>query len=130
MSYDGVINNNDLGNWCYSVSLKLLAHHFDSRQYPYTEIATTWRKELNGDIIEAILGLVPFLRSPDSCTIGAKLPDMRSAILGHLTHCSEDELDLYIGVMAGAVAQVKLVCDDLADLGVWQDPTTTSHLLC
>ena len=46
--------------------------------------------------------------------MGAMLPEMRSAMLGHLTHCSEDELDLYIGVMAEPVTQVKLVCGDLA----------------
>ena len=126
MSYDGAISGQDLGNWTYSTSLKVLAHHFDSRLHPYTQVVTTWNDELNGDIIEAILGLVPFLRSPGSCTIRA--PEVRSVICRHLP--SEYELQLYTGVMAEAVTQVKLVCGDLAHRGVWQDSTATSHFLC
>ena len=125
LSYDGAINGQDFGNWTYSTSLKVLSHHFHSRLHPYSAIVTTWNDELNGDIIEAILGLVPFLRSPGSCTIRA--PEVRSAICRHLP---SDDLELYIGVMAEAVTQVKLVSGDLAHRGVWADSTATSHFLC
>ena len=126
LSYDGAINGQDLGNWTYSTSLKVLAHFFNPRLHPYTQIVTTWKDELNGDIIEAILGLVPFLRSPGSCTIRA--PEVRSVICRHLP--GEHDLEVYIDVMAEAVRSVKLVCSDLAHHGVWADSTATSHFLC
>ena len=72
LSRDGVIEGRDLGNWCYSTSLKMLSHHFDPRRHPYNQIVNTWNDETNGDIVEAILGLVPFLHDPEAqCDVPA-----------------------------------------------------------
>ena len=88
LSRDGVIEGRDLGNWCYSTLLKMLSHHFDPRRHPYNQIVNTWNDELNGDIVEAILGLVPFLHEPASSMINLRFPYLRREIFAHIRHFS------------------------------------------
>ena len=131
LSRDGVIEGRDLGNWCYSTSLKMLSHHFDPRRHPYNQIVNTWNDELNGDIVEAILGLVPFLHEPASSMINLRFPYLRREIFAHIRHFSNQELDEYIGIMAESIAQTEVVCTILTKLGVPRGSSTvTSLFLC
>ena len=132
MSYDGAIDGRDPGNWTYAVSLKAMSHHFSCHEHPYTEIVTTLNDETNGDVIEAILGLVPFFVTPYLATISPRLADYRSVIICNLRHigATDFELDSYIGIMAEAVMQVELISKLLANFGIWHDSTTFSYVLC